>query len=256
MQVSKNFYKKVLKKIYPSYRFSWQVYSDKLDELSGKQKVWLDAGCGRNVTIRDFPAKYSLGIDLEVHPELENEHRFIKGSLDDLPFRGGVFDLLTAHFVVEHLDYPDVVFKEFSRVLKPGGCLLIRTTNRLNYAFFIASLIPNGLRRRIVRAVYGRQVDIYQTRYRLNTPIALRKISLTSGLGLESVVMTENLHLVHPLVFAVSLVIERILSIGPLRNLKNMIVAVYRKPILHPFGAKFPSHEVPCVTLAFSLFLE
>lgn len=228
--MSGDLYKRALGEIYPSYRSSWEIYSDKLGELSSKHKVWLDAGCGRNVSIKDFPARYSVGIDLEVHPELENERRFVKGGLRNLPFRGGVFDLVTAHFMVEHLDYPDIVFKEFSRVLKPGGHLLIRTTNRLNYVFFVASLIPTELKRKIVRSVYGKGIDTYETKYRLNTPVALKKICVTSGLRLESVVMTENLHLVHPLVFAVSLVIERILSIGPLRNLKNMIVAVYRKP--------------------------
>jgi len=231
MTVSRSFCEKVLKEVRPSYRFGWEIYADKLSELSGEYEVWLDVGCARNVIIKDFPARFSIGIDLEVHPKLENRERFIKGSLENLPFRGAVFDLLSAHFVVEHLDYPDLVFREFSRVVKPGGCLLIRTTNRLNYAFFLASVIPTKLKRRIIRSVYGKQVDVYQTRYRLNSTVAFKRISLTSGLILETIILNENLHLLHPLIFAVSLVLERILSIGPLRNLKNTIIAVYRKPI-------------------------
>jgi SAM-dependent methyltransferase len=44
-------------------------------------------------------------------------------------FSGAVFDILIAKHVVEHLRHPDQAVAEMSRVLKPGGLLLLVTPN-------------------------------------------------------------------------------------------------------------------------------
>ncbi len=223
-------YKKVLNDFYPRYRYTWEIYSGKLRGLAPESGTWLDAGCGKNAAISEFPTVCSVGMDLRVDPNLENRERFVRGDLGSLPFRDCAFDLVTANFVVEHLDYPVAVFKELSRVLEPGGHLLIRTSNRLNYFFFIASLAPTRLKTAVAHAVYGRDVPVHRARYRLNNPAALKRICRVSGLALEEMTMNESLHFVHPLVFAVSLFVEWVLSVGPLENLRNTIIAAYRKP--------------------------
>jgi SAM-dependent methyltransferase len=42
------------------------------------------------------------------------------------PFEGGQFDLIEAFHVLEHLDKPFTIMKEFHRLLKPGGILHIK----------------------------------------------------------------------------------------------------------------------------------
>jgi hypothetical protein len=73
-------------------------------------------------------------------------------------------------------------------------------------------------------------VSVHRTRYRLNNPVVLYRVARTSGLILEEMTMNESLHFLHPVVFGVSLLVEVILSVGPLKYLKNTVVAVYRKP--------------------------
>lgn len=228
--MSKKFYEKFLKKFYPGYRYSWEIHSERLIELRGKNKSWLDAGCGRNKTVGEYPARFAVGCDLGIHPKLENRNRFVKGRIENLPFGYSTFDFITAHYVLEHLAEPKKAFKEFARILEPGGYLLIRTTNRLNYAFFLASLLPQRTKKLLIGSFYGESVDVYPTWYRINTPMVLQRVGREAGLVLEDMIMNESLHFVHPILFLISFVIERIFSIGPFKNLKNTMVVVYKKP--------------------------
>jgi len=54
----------------------------------------------------------NLGIDFGVRAELNH-----------LPFSNASFDVVNCRLVIEHVDFPNAVLKEFYRVLKPGGRL-------------------------------------------------------------------------------------------------------------------------------------
>ena len=69
------------------------------------------------------------------------ESRAVGGSLED-----AYFDLVYANFVVEHLDAPAAAIREWRRVLRPDGALILLTSNRANPVFAAASLLPRGLR--------------------------------------------------------------------------------------------------------------
>src|SRR5690606_14398436 len=47
-----------------------------------------------------------------------------------LPFSNESFDVITAMDFLEHVESPDQVIMEFSRVLKPGGMFFFHTFNR------------------------------------------------------------------------------------------------------------------------------
>jgi len=53
---------------------------------------------------------------------------------DELPFRDRSFDALFAGELVEHLEDPRLGLREFQRVLRPGGTLVLTTPNRLRLA--------------------------------------------------------------------------------------------------------------------------
>jgi 2-polyprenyl-6-hydroxyphenyl methylase/3-demethylubiquinone-9 3-methyltransferase len=101
----------------------------------------LDVGCGGGLLSEQFAAMGCdvTGIDRSV-PTLEAARRhaeatglsirYLEGSAESLPFDAGTFDVVCCCDVLEHVDDPDEVVREISRVLKPGGAFLFDTINR------------------------------------------------------------------------------------------------------------------------------
>ncbi|MDP9170898.1 MAG: methyltransferase domain-containing protein, partial [Acidobacteriota bacterium] len=69
--------------------------------------------------------------------------RFLQAACESLPFADGSFDLVTAFEVIEHLERWRELLTESSRVLKPGGVLLVSTPNKAYYAESRAKAGPN-----------------------------------------------------------------------------------------------------------------
>ncbi|MBI2885883.1 MAG: methyltransferase domain-containing protein [Chloroflexi bacterium] len=93
----------------------------------------LDAGCGTGGMLLAL-ARYGpvVGLDFSPHAlafcRRRRLSRALQGSVVELPFRDGAFDLVTCFDVLYHLGVADdaAVLTEFSRVLRPGGHLLLR----------------------------------------------------------------------------------------------------------------------------------
>ncbi len=51
---------------------------------------------------------------------------FSCGSATRLPFQNGDFDMVTSHFMLHHLDQPELLFNEMARVTRGGGRILIK----------------------------------------------------------------------------------------------------------------------------------
>ncbi len=63
----------------------------------------------------------ALGVKLDI----------LSGRAEKLPFADSSFDLVIANSVLEHVQNPDLVFREVKRVLKRGGAFYISTTSVL-----------------------------------------------------------------------------------------------------------------------------
>ena len=107
------------------------LIDDLLAELSGDPKV-LDVGCGDGArTLANLPPG-SVGVDisrrgLELARKTVPEARLVHGEMSALPFADDAFDAVTAYHAVFHVErerHPEV-YAEFSRVLRPGGTLLM-----------------------------------------------------------------------------------------------------------------------------------
>jgi hypothetical protein len=92
--------------------------------------------------------------------------------------------------VVEHLPEPFTTFQEMSRVLAPGGTLLVHTPNTRNYLVFAnilaKKLLPRSTVLKLVRDNRG-EGDICPTCYRANNARALRNLGESVNLQSESV---------------------------------------------------------------------
>ena len=59
---------------------------------------------------------------------------FVQGTAEALPFRDESFDMLSMGFALRHVADLDVAFREYWRVLRPGGRLLLLEVSRPNSA--------------------------------------------------------------------------------------------------------------------------
>lgn len=89
----------------------------------------LDAGCGQGHLKDDFKRfgrsiEY-FGVDLTVGDANWTFRLDAVADLQALPFRKNCFDKIISIEVLEHVELPEVVFGELSRVLSPGGSLFL-----------------------------------------------------------------------------------------------------------------------------------
>jgi SAM-dependent methyltransferase len=176
---------------YPETRWGGFTHVDgtiafytRVHSLVTPSSIAVDVGCGRG-SYRDDPVRVRrdlrvlkgkclkvIGMDIDANAAKNpfiDEFRFIKEGL--WPLEGGSVDLCLADSVLEHVDDPEMFFKEAHRVLKPGGYLCVRTPNIFSYFGLAARLIPNRWRQKtIVKVQDGREIeDIFPTLYCCNT---------------------------------------------------------------------------------------
>lgn len=94
----------------------------------------LDAGCGTGRFARALAAKgyrnvSAVDIIKPSGPQLVN---FRQESIDKTSFDDETFDLIYCHSVIFYLEDPQTGIREFSRLLKPGGRLILTGHTRLS----------------------------------------------------------------------------------------------------------------------------
>ncbi len=98
--------------------------------LSEKPLRILDAGCGTGINLKYLQILGDVyGLDISknalIFSRTRGSHSLICGSVDKLPFKNELFDLVLALDVIEHMDDEISAVREINRVLKPGGRLII-----------------------------------------------------------------------------------------------------------------------------------
>ncbi len=107
------------------------------EKIPLKGKKVLDVGCGSGSLMKvlkqefgsDFEAE---GLDMSLLGNAEEWLHFTQGDAHNLPYEDNFFDVICIVDVLEHVVDPDKVLQEATRVLKPGGHLIIRTPNILS----------------------------------------------------------------------------------------------------------------------------
>lgn len=224
-------------KYYAGRKFCRTLYRDTiLKHLRPGQRV-LDAGCGRYIEFaKELPGVELVGLDLESTLETRNERSpyGLCGDLDHLPFRSESFDLIISRSVVEHLEHPPAVFREFSRVLRPGGKVILSTPNRYDYVSVVAALTPYRWHRRFVSKVVGvDEDDVFPTLYRANTLSALGKALKEAGLverELDAINHYPVYLMFSPVLFRLGVLYEKLTSLRLLRSLRGSLLCVFEKP--------------------------
>jgi SAM-dependent methyltransferase len=103
---------------------------------NGEKNIkWLDIGCGSGHLVRDATEEGidAFGVDVSKY-SVDNavvKDRVLYGSMEEIKFSDGFFDVVSAIDVVEHIDPKNVkkALFETLRVLKPSGLLILTTPN-------------------------------------------------------------------------------------------------------------------------------
>ncbi len=104
--------------------------------LRGDERV-LDAGCGAGHTALAFAPRVAEVVALDLTEAMLAQGRklakqrdltnitFQRGDVEKLAFNDTSFDLVTSRYSAHHYPHPLAAVREFARVLKPGGRLLL-----------------------------------------------------------------------------------------------------------------------------------
>jgi len=117
---------------------------DKIDRYTKRGKL-LDIGCGRGFFLLNFVHSNFDYVGVEPRERISQEARrrlgtdkILCGTLREVKFPDGNFDVVTMINVIEHLPFPRQTLAEVARIMKQGAVLLIETPN-------VNSLIPHLL---------------------------------------------------------------------------------------------------------------
>jgi len=96
--------------------------------MLGRADAVLDVGCGSSKILEALP--HAVGLDLNFKPlrfRRQTNRLVVNGDVHRLPFRDGAFEAVICSEMLEHVPFDARIFTELSRVLRPGGVLLVGT---------------------------------------------------------------------------------------------------------------------------------
>jgi len=236
-------YWKVESIITPKLKYSQYIYEQILFENCQLDYEWLDLGCGhqllpswRHEEEKNLVKKIKtvIGLDYDFNSLIKHRtiNNRIRGDILNLPFFDNSFDLITSNMVFEHIKYPEVQLQEIFRILKPGGKLIFHTPNILGYTTYIARLIPELIKDKLVFLLQGRiEEDVFPAYYKINSKSKIEKIAKLSGFNIKNITMicSSAQFIIIPPIVILELFFIKLLITKPLKNLRTNIIAILEK---------------------------
>lgn len=202
-----------------------------------KPDFWLlDAGCGKGSGLHlrgkcEYVVGYDLSDDVFLNTEIDAA---IQGDVEDLKLPSDSFDLVACTWLMEHVGAPERAFDELTRVLKPGGRLLLVTPNIFHYSMLVSKFTPYKFHEWFLHKLGdSAHSHGFRTFYKANTRGKLKKLASRSGLSTEYLKMVEGypryMSFFMP-AFILGIMNERLMnSWSGFSGIRHSILAVFRK---------------------------
>ena len=176
------------------YQFGYFLPSDMYEalvrSLTFERCSWIDIGGGHNI----FPENPDLARMLvarcatvvAVDPSenvLRNAfaNERVQRAIEDYAANRR-FDLATLRMVAEHIADPAAAGQALSRLVEPGGVVVVLTVNRWSPLTILSALTPLSLHHALKRVFWGSaEEDTFPVQYRMNTRKALRGVLDPAG---------------------------------------------------------------------------
>jgi SAM-dependent methyltransferase len=227
-------------RFYANFHANWDDELFRKTVLGAVKPEWtaLDLGAGagivRQMNIRGIVRRV-CGIDPD--PRVLNNAALDEGRMgvgENIPFEDETFDLVFSDNVLEHLEHPIDAFREVWRTLKPGGCFLFKTPNRLHYVPMLARLTPHGAHQFVNRLRGRATVDTFPTHYRANTPAAIKRLARKANFVVDELRLIEGRPeylRITALTYMAGLAYERLVnSVSPLSPFRVVMIGQLTKP--------------------------
>lgn len=221
---------------YPSFVTGGTLYTNLLAQLLNPSSVVLDAGCGAGGLIGIFSGKVArlIGQDINVAALAANTllNERIAGDLTNIPLADQTIDVVTAEFVLEHLEHPRAAFASIARVLKPGGSFVALTPNVMNPLMGMSSITPHKFHEWLRQHILHRPDHAHETYYRANTVKTITRLAHGAGLRVETIQRAGNpeyLAFGKPLAVP-AIFLERLIARPPLHMFQMYLVVHLMKP--------------------------
>ena len=154
----------------------------------GPQKI-LDIGCGAGFLSNYLGEQGNevFGLDMSKESlEIAKKHDFTRkvnyqyGDAYSLPFADQTFDVVCAMDFLEHVEEPQRVIEEASRVLKPGGVFFFHTFSKNFISYFVIIKLVEWFLPKTPKNLHLLRLFI--------SPKELRQMCLKSGLNIRQLI--------------------------------------------------------------------
>ncbi len=216
----------------------YQIFKKILASKVGKGSVILDAGCSSgNYAPYQMPSDYTVvGIDLDHNALMLNDKlkQKIRGDLQQIPLKSASCNFVVSIDVLEHLEKPELVMAEISRIMARGAQFIFTTPSKYAIPSIVGSLLPHKFAA-FYNSLGGSRFDeTYKSFYRINTEKDIDNILSKYGLCKECFLRHDSgiigyLNL-FPLLFRFGILLKKIVNkYSMLSFLKDSIISVYKK---------------------------
>lgn len=146
-----------------------------LDFGAGRAAWFEDDECSTRKSIRLIKGKVekviAVDVDIAVLKNRASDEQIHLQHGSELDSLQGTVDLVSADYVLEHIEDAKLFVEQIQGALKNGGWFCARTPHKFSYVAIFARLIRNGLHTKYLKFIQPsrKDIDVFPTAYNLNS---------------------------------------------------------------------------------------